>query len=182
MARANIHREVSRSCNCWTPRLQHLHAIRPALLGLVRPLHGAGSLQGVGDRSARPLLWSGSRPDLAYSTSVAAAGSTRCTWPAAGPTCASSAWICRRSSYAVSTVGRESRCRRPGGVRRGQRARPTLPRSGLRPSVLRGFHQALAGSAAETRRMPSGAAAWRSRPGNGSRPIVQVRGCAELGP
>ena len=45
-----------------------------------------------------------------------------------------------------------------------------------------GSIKALAGSAAGTRRMPSGAAAWRSRPGNGSRPIVQVRGCAELGP
>ena len=64
---------------------------------------------------------------------------------------------------AVSTVGRESRVADRVEFVEGNALDLPLPRSGLRPSVLRGFHQALAGSAAGTRRMPSGAAAWRSR-------------------
>jgi len=41
--------------------------------------------------------WSRSGPDRAYSTSVAAEGITRCTWPTSGRMSGSSAWICRRS-------------------------------------------------------------------------------------
>ena len=97
----------------------HHHAVRHDLLGLVRPLHGARRLQGVGDGSARPLHGVG----RAGFTRTRRGVRRRAARGAHGQPPARHA---RRRPGSVggagtpmSAVGGESRCRGPGRVHRG---------------------------------------------------------------